>query len=637
MKQIILVALLALLCGQARAAEPLRPNILVILTDDHGWADFGANGVDQQIRTPHLDQLAKDGVRFQRGYVTAPQCTPSRAGLISGRYQNRFGVEHNGIPMRGEVVTLPERLQQAGYVTGISGKWHLDYEDLKKPGGPNHKVHRELGPWGQGFDEYFSGFMQDYAASHALDGTPYPDAPKKVRESGCRVDFQTEWALQFLKRRAAETGNREPGTANRKPFFLYLSYMAPHTPLEWPEPYISQVPQDLPKERRSALALIAAIDHGVGRVREQLHAMGQEKNTLIFFLGDNGAPLAPHNAGPNQRNPWDGSLNLPMRGQKGMLSEGGIRVPFVCAWPGKIPAGQVFEHPVISLDIAATAVKAAGASVPMDGAKAGATLDGVNLIPFLTGENKAAPHDTLCWRWMSQAAVQEFPWKLIVLGGKENLLFDITTPEGEAADRNLIRQKPEIAARLLAKLEAWTATVQSPGMPPALADHHVRLFADHAISTASPEPAGDASAEPEGGIQGWTCRNGSLAVKDGTLVITPAPDLARNARAFLTRVHLDLPGPVTATLRLRAKTGGPGTITWRSNTASFTPEQSAAFDWPTGADFQEVKVQLPEAGRIIHLRLVPPRDGSGLELQTLDLRGTGGPAHTLDLRPVKPR
>lgn len=165
---------------------------------------------------------------FKRGYVTAPQCTPSRAGLMTGQYQNRFGVEHNGLVMRGEVVTLPERLKAAGYVTGISGKWHLDCENQTAQGGRKNVVHLDLGPWGQGFDEYFAGFMQDYEASHALDNTPYPDAPKKVREEGCRVDLQTEWALQFLKRRATETKNKDQGAKDTaKPFFLNLSYMAP--------------------------------------------------------------------------------------------------------------------------------------------------------------------------------------------------------------------------------------------------------------------------------------------------------------------------------------------------------------------------------------------------------------------------
>lgn len=416
-----------------------KPNIIVILTDDHGWADLGVQGADAHIRTPNVDQLARDGVRFSRGYVTAPQCTPSRAGLISGRYQNTFGVEQNFDGMPSAVVTLPERLKTSGYVTGISGKWHLDSGGPKVDGEKSRDP--ALAPHRQGFDEYFTGTMQDYSASHALDGTPFPDAPREVTEKGCRVVLQTEWALQFLKRRAAEA---------EKPFFLYLAYMAPHTPLEFPKPWLDAVPKDLPRERRSALALLAAIDDGVGRVRQQLRDTGQTENTLIFFLADNGAPLGTKG---------DGSLNLPMRGQKGMLSEGGIRVPFVAAWPGKFPGGQVFEHPVFSLDIAATAVNAAGVA---------ATLDGVNLLPHLTGERKDAPHDTLYWRWADQAAIQEFPYKLILLGKNQTLLFDISKPEGEHHTRDLSAQHPEIAKRLRTKLDTWMSTLTPPGPPSRL-------------------------------------------------------------------------------------------------------------------------------------------------------------------------
>ncbi len=428
---------LCALCGSKAAAA--APNIIVIMTDDHGWADLGAQGVDAHIRTPNLDQLARDGVRFTRGYVTAPQCTPSRAGLMSGRYQNKFGVEENFDGMPNEVVTLPERLKTSGYVTGISGKWHLD-SGGRKDG--EKTIAPELAPHKQGFDEHFTGTMQDYKASHALDGTALPDAPRDVTAKGCRVVLQTEWALQFLKRRAADA---------EKPFFLYLAYMAPHTPVEFPKPWIANVPADLPRERRSALALLAAIDDGVGRVRQQLKDMGQAENTLIFFLGDNGAPLGQKG---------DGSLNLPMRGQKGMISEGGVRVPLVAAWPGKIPGGQVFEHSVISLDIAATAIASAGQQPEPE-------LDGVNLLPHLTGEKKTPPHETLYWRWADQAAIQEFPYKLIQLGRGKTLLFDITKPEGENHTRELSAQHPEIASRLRSKLRDWMGTLTPPG-PPSL-------------------------------------------------------------------------------------------------------------------------------------------------------------------------
>ena len=405
--------------------------------------------------------------------------------------------------------------------------------------------------------------------------------------------------------------------------------MAPHTPLEWPEPFISQVPADLPKERRSALALIAAIDDGVGRVRAQLRAMGQEENTLIFLLGDNGAPLAPVETRPGQRNPWDGSLNLPMRGQKGMLSEGGIRVPFVAAWPGKISGGQRFDHPVISLDIAATGLAAAGLPVPDE-------LDGVDLLPHLTGKKGGAPHETLYWRWMSQAAVQEFPYKLVVLGGHENLLFDITAPEGEANGRNLLREKPELAARLLARLEEWTAALQPPGMPPPLADHHVRLFSDHGISSALQPPAATA-AEPEGSIQGWICRNGEIAVKEGALQITPAAGIPENARPFLANAGFDLAAPVAVTLRIRSRRGGPATLTWRTRSASFTPAQRVAFDWPAGAGFQEVTLTLPEKDRLLHLRITPPKEGGDIEIQSIQLRDSQGKAHSFRFAPEPAR
>ncbi|MCB1089362.1 MAG: sulfatase-like hydrolase/transferase, partial [Verrucomicrobiae bacterium] len=227
-----------------------------------------------------------------------------------------------------------------------------------------------------------------------------------------RVVVQTEAALSFLDRRA---GNPE------QPWFLYLAWYAPHVPLESPEPWFSRTPENLPLKRRQALSMIAGMDDGLGRIREKLKAMGQEENTLIFFIGDNGAPLGPV---------WDGSINLPMIGQKGMVAEGGVRVPFVAAWPGHLPAGTVYDHPVISLDVAATAAALAG--LPED-----PRLDGVNLVPFLTGKRQGSPHETLFWRWASQASALEMPYKLVKLGSRPALLYDVTTPEGENHQRDL--------------------------------------------------------------------------------------------------------------------------------------------------------------------------------------------------------
>ncbi len=590
--------------GEAQAAAapaPARPNILLIFTDDHGWADLGAQGVDKDIRTPNLDRLARDGVLFKRGYVTAPQCTPSRAGIITGMYQQRLGVEHNGIPKPSEVVTLPERLKGAGYVSGISGKWHLNVVDLGKADRPRKKFDPELLPHRQGFDEYFTGFRQDYAASHALDGSPFPDAPRQVHEDGFRVATQTEAALGFLDRRA---------TNPDQPWFLYLSYMAPHVPLESPEPWFSRTAAYLPQERRQALALLGAIDDGVGRIRERIRAMGQEQNTLVFFIGDNGAPLG---------RAWNGSINLPMKGQKGMLSEGGIRVPFVAAWPGKIPGGQVYDHPVISLDVAATAVELAG--LPKDPA-----LDGVNLVPFLTRDNGGVPHDTLYWRWMSQAAVLEMPYKLIVLGERERLLFNVTEPDGEDIGRNLMAQQPDIAARLEDKLKGWTRDLQPPGLSATPHRRHERLFAEHGIS-AGTEAAAQTSARPapEAQVSGWRSRNGTLALRDGALVIAPDPNAGSKTRLFITHSDLDLAGPVRLVMRVRAEQGGKSVVNWRTKgAAGFERENTAAFDWPASAEWQDVQAELPVQGRLTHLRIVPAKASAGLEVQSIELHDKDG-------------
>jgi arylsulfatase A-like enzyme len=442
---------------QAAAEQSTKPNILLIYTDDHGWADLGAQGVNAEIRTPNLDRLARDGVRFARGYVSAPQCVPSRAGVITGRYQQKFGVEDNTKgPLPLAELTIAERLKPAGYLTGMVGKWHLDHTESN--GGGAAKIEARMLPQHmphcQGFDEYWRGEIRQYFASHDLNGKPFADAPHLVSDNRFRVVVQTEAALGLLDRRASKP---------EQPWFLYLAWYAPHVPLEAPEPWFSKTPENLPMPRRKALAMIAAIDDGLGQIREKLRAMGQEKNTLIFFIGDNGAPLGKA---------WDGSLNLPMAGQKGMLSDGGIRTPFVAAWPGKLPAGITCDQPVISLDVAATAVALAG--LPHD-----KQLDGVNLIPFVTGQNKGAPHDALYWRWRSQAAVLEMPYKLILLGDRERLLFDITTPEGESNGRNLVNKMPDIAARLEAKLKSWSETLQPPGLPTKLDPHHEAMFAEH--------------------------------------------------------------------------------------------------------------------------------------------------------------
>jgi uncharacterized sulfatase len=520
---------------------------------------------------------------------------------MTGRYQQRFGVEDNNKgPLPLSELTIAERLKPAGYVSGFVGKSHLDIGGGKGERKASRVLLDHL-PHHQGFEEYFRGELRQFYASHDLQGKPFADAPHLVTDNRFRVVVQTEAALSFLDRRAAKP---------EQPWFLYLAWYAPHVPLESPEPWFSKTPEPLPLKRRQALAMIAAMDDGIGQIRAQLKKMGQDQNTLIFFISDNGAPLG---------DAWDGSLNLPMVGQKGMLSEGGIRTPFVAAWPSRWPAGATYDQPVINLDVAATATAAAG--LPHD-----PKLDGVNLAPFVTGENKSAPHDALYWRWGSQAAILEMPYKLIALGDRERLLFDITKPDGENIERNLIQQRPEIAARLDTKLKAWAANLMPPGLPTTFDAHHEELFAEHdLIAKTSPSAKPRTKAATEDSFHGWIARNGMLAVKDGALTITPDADLAKNARPFLTRSGLDLAGPVTIIMRVRAKQGGKSTFTWRTNTEKdFTAANSVFSDWPTSGEWQEVKAELPVKDRLVHLRITPAKDCTGLEIESITLKGNSG-------------
>ena len=473
MKQAALLVPILLVLPQVAtlAADVDRPNLLVIYSDDHGWADLGIQGVDNDVRTPHLDQLARDGVRFTRGYVSAPQCVPSRVALITGRYQQRFGVEDNTRgPLPLAEITIAERLAPAGYVSGWVGKCHIDIgpapgvkrEDVRlRP--KDLALRADHMPHHQGFAEYFRGEQREYHASHALDGTPFADAPHLVRDRRFRVEVQTDAALSFLERRAARP---------QQPWFLYLAWYAPHVPLESPEPWFSRTPESLPLQRRQALAMIAAMDDGLGRIRERLRTLGVEKDTLIFFIGDNGAPLGEA---------WDGSLNTPLAGQKGMLAEGGIRTPFIGAWPGHWPAGATYDHPVINVDVAATAV--AAAHLPAD-----PVLDGVDLTPFVTGRAAGVPHERLFWRWTSQSAVLEMPYKLVRLGDRPPALFDVTTPEGEHVTRDLAAGHPDIVRRLDGHLRDWAAGLSPPGLfteASGFSRHHESLFVEHGLITPS--------------------------------------------------------------------------------------------------------------------------------------------------------
>lgn len=424
-----LVCLAFLLVPALAQAEEKRPNIIVIFTDDHGYADIGSQGYLDDLKTPHIDSLAKGGVRVTDGYVTAPQCVPSRAGLLSGLYQNCFGLELNP-ELRNkpevarkfaELKTIPERLKEAGYATGMAGKWHL---------GPNDEISKS-----HGFDQVLMK-ASDGGYSNYEGGTPLK---KQYHLDACSAA-----AVDFIE------------THKDQPFFYYLAYRAPHTPLDAPRKYTDRFPGEMPERRRQALAMISAMDDGVGTILETLRKHGLEEKTLIFFIGDNGAPLKIDlkDEPLNQGGGWDGSLNTPLNGEKGTVLDGGIRTPFLVQWKGTLPAGTVYRHPLISLDVAATAIAVAGLPEADE-------LHGINLMPYLTGKTTAAPQRDLNWRWNGQSAIRSGKWKLVYGGGK-SYLFDMESDMAEKSNR--IGDHPEVAEKLRAAHNHWARGI---GIEPA--------------------------------------------------------------------------------------------------------------------------------------------------------------------------
>ena len=583
-----LLTAVMLLCNISAAAD--KPNVIVIYTDDHGYSDMACQGIQKDLRTPNIDALATAGVRMTSGYVTAPQCVPSRAGLLSGRSQNRFGVESNGQPLAGfnAQQTIAERLKTAGYATGMTGKWHL---------GPENRI------VSHGFDDvYQKNANRPGWANFNLDGSDRP--PGKEDSQLYHLDANSAAACTFIRRHHEE------------PFFFYCAYRAPHVPLDAPPKYLKRFGGKMPERRRQALAMISAMDDGVGQIMDTLREYDLEENTLIFFIGDNGAPLKIHKLDAPGGGPgWDGSLNEPLNGEKGMLSEGGIRVPFVVYWKGRFEGGQVYEHPVISLDVAATAVALAG--LPAD-----PELDGVNLVPFLTGENKSAPHETLYWRWIAQAAARSGKWKYL-RGGAREYLYNLDDDREET--HNLLQDRPEIAARLRKQLNVWAAELQPAGLQTGSMSATWENYFDHYLDgkLIPIRPTGSAPATSvDDGLQGWQTRDGSSVVKDGTLQIRP--DRKSRNQIFIAMPRLNLPTRLTAIVRLRTFKHGSGAIWWReSGQKEFEPTEIARFDCTASAEMQEHKVDIVANKKVIHVRVLVPVGGADVEsIEFQDTNGT---------------
>ena len=446
--KLLVPALLLAAFVPACAAAPAKPNILFIVGDDMGYADVGFHGC-KDIPTPHLDALAASGVRFTSGYVSGPYCSPTRAGLLTGRYQQRFGHEFNpGAPNAGLPVTettIANRLKAAGYATGLVGKWHLGSLPAMQP--PQ-----------RGFDEFF-GFLGGAHSYFASAGIVRGTEP--VKELDYTTDAFGREACAFIEKHKGQ------------PWFLYLAFNAVHTPMHATDDRLAKFPNVADKQRRTYDAMMLAMDEAIGKVRAKLAETGQAENTLVTFISDNGGPTM-------QGVTVNGSVNLPLRGSKRTTLEGGVRVPFIVSWPAKLKPA-VFDQPAIQLDLTATALAAAGVTLgvppsggPTEPAKAGTpNLDGVNLLPFLTGAQTGAPHDALYWRFGEQMAVRAGDFKLVrydttadgIAAGRKagtspTKLYNLRDDIGESKD--LAAAQPEKVKELQAKWDDWNKANVKP-------------------------------------------------------------------------------------------------------------------------------------------------------------------------------
>lgn len=423
---------LALTPGWGQQALTARkPNIVLIVADDLGYADLGCQGSDD-IRTPHIDSIAKAGARFTDGYVCSPVCSPSRAGMLTGRYPQRFGHEMNPLPAnRAEANfgmplserTLADHLKKAGYTTGIVGKWHLGMEP---------KYH----PMKRGFDEFY-GFLH---GSHSYISLTSRADKKNPILRGNEVVQEKEYLTDALSREAVSFVDRH----KREPFFLYLSYNAVHVPME-PQParYADRFAHIADANRRILAAKLAAVDDGVGLLLDKLKKESLDEQTLVIFISDNGGETL-----------GNGSRNTPLRGYKGELWEGGIRVPFMARWTGKI--APAVRHEVVSaIDLFPTALAIAQTPPPKNVA-----LDGVDLMPLLTGKSTGSLHDTLLWRYGSDLAIRKDNWKLLKIGNEPARLFDLTDDIGEKSDLSGVKAK--LVRELTEPLMKWNAQLAPP-------------------------------------------------------------------------------------------------------------------------------------------------------------------------------
>ena len=471
MRHVLIILLLCLPATIASATS--KPNIIVIMADDLGYKDLGVYGC-KDIPTPHLDKLANDGVRLTSGYVTWPMCGPSRAGFLTGKDQSKFGYYENvsapfdpkqGLP---KIDTIASLLKKQGYVTGGVGKWHM---------GTTNDQH----PNAMGFDDWF-GFLGGGLMYFPLDHPTYKGRFTPIKRPLNMKYLQhtmpvihnrepVEWK-QYLTRELTDAGIRFLEKSSDEPFFLFMSYNAPHLDLEAPEETIAKFPSEKmtkipgvkPADRSVYAAMVWEMDQGIGQLLTKLDELGLTENTVVWFLSDNGGMRKT-------------SDNRPLRGTKGAPHEGGIRVPMFVRWPGKTPVGKVLDDPITSLDITATSVAMAG------GDPESAGLHGKDIRSYLTQASKEPPHETLYWHTArgpaSQGVIRDGDFKLII-GKKGVELYNLKEDLEETT--NLAKNHPEKVQSMKARWMKWD---QDKAPPLWTGDRNIQ-FADYDWLKGSP-------------------------------------------------------------------------------------------------------------------------------------------------------
>lgn len=418
-----------LLTGVLAYAQEIvkKPNFIIILADDLGYGDVGFTG-STQIKTPAIDALAKSGVTFSQGYVSAPVCGPSRAGLMTGRNQVNFGFDNNpivdlpqfdenyvGVPV--EETTLADRLSELGYVNGLVGKWHLGEAD-------------HFHPTKRGFHEFwgYRGGGHNYFANKS-DGSSYKNSIESNYKTPQTITYLTDdkgdECVDFIKRHKDE------------PFFLFASFNAPHAPMQATEEDLKLYSHIKDEKRRIYAAMVHRLDVNIGRIMKELKTQSIDENTVVVFFSDNGGPCG-HNA----------SLNAPFNGQKGILLEGGIRVPFVMSYPEKLAAGTTYNKAISSLDLTPTFVALAGGETSKKD-----KLDGVNIFPYITNEIQGTPHETMMWRFTISGGIRKGDWKLVRLPDRLPLLFNLDKDPSEL--NNVADQNRDLVTSMLKELGDW--------------------------------------------------------------------------------------------------------------------------------------------------------------------------------------